>query len=130
MCGRGSDSTTLPEPTGDLDNRFGYRVTEEGLKALEEYGKAHRKQVLRKVPLPDTVAEALHSEARDERTRRRRQEARSRGRRLLTVCSRFQPGGRVPDLRMTGRWLEAAGFASGQQFDVEVEAGKLTLRIV
>jgi len=31
---------------------------------------------------------------------------------------------------MTGRWLEEAGFDLGQEYEVDVEAGKLTLQAV
>ena len=31
---------------------------------------------------------------------------------------------------MTGRWLERAGFALGQEYEVEVHAGRLTLRAI
>jgi hypothetical protein len=30
----------------------------------------------------------------------------------------------------SGKWLRTAGFDLGQQFEVEVEAGKLTIRAV
>ncbi|HSL82492.1 MAG TPA: SymE family type I addiction module toxin [Thermoanaerobaculia bacterium] len=142
MCGRSSDSTTLPQCpaetpadtpadlSGPFDDRFGYRVTEEGMKALAEYERAHGKPAFTKEPLPASVAEPLATEARRVRKRRRRKIARSRGRRLLTVCGRWQGGREVPDLRMTGRWLERAGFDLGQEYEVQVEAGRLTLRIL
>jgi hypothetical protein len=66
----------------------------------------------------------------DERKRRRRKEARARGVRLGTVCGRWRDGRRLPDLRMTGRWLEDAGFELGREYEVEVEAGKLTIQAV
>ena len=62
MCGRRSDSTTLPDGPGAFDDSFGYRVTEEGFKALAEYEERHGKTVVRKVPLSDTVAEAIATE--------------------------------------------------------------------
>jgi hypothetical protein len=36
----------------------------------------------------------------------------------------------VPDLQLSGKWLGAAGFDLGQRFEVEIEAGKLTIRTV
>ena len=37
----------------------------------------------------------------------------------------------VPKIRITGRWLERAGFPPGQRVTVEVtEAGCMTLRLV
>jgi hypothetical protein len=35
MSGRSSDSTSLPEPSGPIDERFVYRLTAEGKKALD-----------------------------------------------------------------------------------------------
>jgi hypothetical protein len=55
--------TTQPKPTGPIAHSFGYRVTEEGMKAFAEYEERHGKPALRKVRLPDVVAEALESEA-------------------------------------------------------------------
>lgn len=100
----------------------------EGLRALAEYERAHGKPAFRKEPLAESVAEAVESEARRERSRRRRKGARARGRRLLTVCGRRQGSREAPDLRMTGHWLEEAGFGPGRQY--ELEPGKLTLREV
>jgi predicted ATPase with chaperone activity len=142
MCGRGNDSTTRPTDTpptqpptepltpeaGPFDDRWAYRVTEEGMKALEEYERANGKPAFVAEPLPDTVAKAIHAEEWRARKRRRRKQARARGRHLLTVCGRQQAGREVPDLRMTGRWLEDAGFPQGQIYEVQVEAGTLTLR--
>jgi hypothetical protein len=130
MCGRRSDSTTLPEPTGPTDDSFGYRVTEEGMKALVEYEERHGKPVLRKVSLPDMVAEALEDESWRQRTRQHRKEARKRGRRLVTVCGKWRRKKRVPDLRLMGLWLRRAGFDPGRQCEVAVEAGTLTIRAI
>jgi hypothetical protein len=105
-------------------------VTEEGFKALAEYEKRHGKHVVRKVRLPDTVAEALEADAWHEGRRRRRKQARKRGRRLLTVCGKSRGRRRVPDLRLMGQWLERAGFDLGRLCEVEVEAGTLTIRAI
>lgn len=142
MCGRGNDSTTRPTDTpptappaepqtqdvGPFDDRWAYRVTEEGMKALEEYERANDKPAFVAEPLPDTVTHAIEAEEWRARKRRRRKQAKARGRRLLTVCGRQQGDREVPDLRMTGRWLEDTGFPQGQTYEVQVEAGKLTLR--
>jgi hypothetical protein len=37
---------------------------------------------------------------------------------------------RLPDLRMAGRWREEGGFGLGQEFEVEVKAGRLTIQEV
>lgn len=115
---------------GPFDDSYGYRVTEEGLKALEEYEKQHGKPVLRKVPLPDTVAEALADEAWRDRRRHYRKEARARGHRLVTICGRHRNGRKVPELRIIGLWLEQAGFTYGRHCEVEVTPGTLTIRAV
>ncbi|HVF59608.1 MAG TPA: SymE family type I addiction module toxin [Thermoanaerobaculia bacterium] len=36
----------------------------------------------------------------------------------------------VPDLRISGRWLQRAGFDLGQHYEIEVRAGRLTIRAV
>lgn len=134
MCERRSDSTTqppnLPEPSGAFDHSFGYRVTEEGFKALAEYEKHHGKSVVRKVPLPDTVAEAIATEEWLEGRRQRRKQAREQGHRLVTVCGKWGGGRKIPDIRPMGLWLERAGFDLGRLCEVEVEAGTLTIRAV
>ena len=158
MCGRRSDFTTrpqvvaepsagsradsisdrpIPNPTGSaipgagpFDDSFGYRVTEEGLQALEEYEKRHGKPAVRRIPLPETVAEALATEAEHEQRRRRRKEAHARGHRMVTVCSLNRGRQEVPDLRLRGQWLERAGFHLGRQCEIEVTPGTLTIRAV
>lgn len=134
MCERRGDSTTLPpalvETTGPFDDSFGYRVTEEGLKALAEYEKRHSKRLVRKVRLPAGAADALEAEAWHERRHWRRKLARERGHRLLTVCGKNRGRRRVPDLRLMGVWRERAGFKLGRLCEVEVEAGTLTIRAI
>jgi Toxin SymE, type I toxin-antitoxin system len=128
MCGRSSDSTSLPEPSGPFDERFVYRLTPEGKKALEARRRANGNPPFTKVPCTSEVAEVLESVARREGKRRRRKQARQRGMRLGTVCGRWRNGRRLPDLRMTGCWLEEAGFGLGQEYEVEVGAAKITIR--
>jgi cell division inhibitor SulA len=36
----------------------------------------------------------------------------------------------VPELRLSGRWLRAAGLDLGRHFEIEVQAGRLTVRTV
>jgi len=130
MCRRRSDSTTPPELTNLLEQPCGYRVTEEGLKALEEYARIHGKEAVEAVPLPNELAEKVEAEAWRERKRRRRNEVRERGHRLLTVCGRWRAKRRVPDIRLSGLWLRSAGFDFGQELEVEVEDGALTIRAI
>jgi hypothetical protein len=123
-------STTPPELAGPIDDGFVYRLTKEGEKALAEYERTNGKPTSTKLRCTDTIAEALGAEDWRERKRRRRKEARKRGHRFLTVCDRSRGGRKLPDLRMTGQWLEAAGFTLGQEYEVEVAAGRLTLRAI
>lgn len=130
MCRSRSDSTTPPELAHLLNQPCGYRVTVEGLKALEEYEKLHGKAAVEAVPLPTELAESIEAEAWRQEKRRRRKEVRERGHRLLTVCGRWRAKRRVPDIRLSGLWLRSAGFDFGQELEVEVENGALTIRAI
>lgn len=130
MCGRSNDSTSLPEPSGPFDERFVYRLTAEGKKILDEHARSNGKPAFTEARCTAAVADAIESEDRLERKRQRRKSARKRGVRFGTVCGRWRDDRRRPDLRMTGRWLEQAGFDLGQEYEVEVEAGKLTILAV
>ncbi len=44
------------------------------------------------------------------------------------VCYRYRNERQVPDLRLGGQWLERAGFELGQQYQVQVHLGQLTIR--
>jgi hypothetical protein len=121
-------STTPPELFGFADQPCGDRVTEAGLKALAEYEERNGEAVVEEVALPDEVAEALETEAWQDRRQQHREDARERGHRLLTVCGKWRGGRRIPDIRLTGLWLRNAGFDLGQSIEVEVEAGALTIR--
>lgn len=45
-----------------------------------------------------------------------------------TVCGRYRNERRVPDLRLSGLWLERAGFDRGRKFHVQAHSGRITLR--
>jgi len=56
------------------------------------------------------------------------------GQRTITIGSLFrssnaQRGGRVPYERMSGRWLEKAGFACGARLLIAAEEGKLMITL-
>ena len=87
MCGRGSDSTNLPEPSDPFDERFVYRLTDEGKQALAVCERANGKPAFTKTRCTPAVAQALDAEARRESKRQRRKEARQRGARLGTVSA-------------------------------------------
>ena len=57
--------------------------------------------------------------------------ARAKGHRFGTICCRHRGYRRVvPDLRISGHWLQRAGFDRGQHYEIEVRAGRLTIRAV
>jgi len=107
MCEPVTQSTNLPDSTTVDESRVGYRLTAAGIEAFkrscEEYHERKRRRL---------------AKAR---------EARARGCRFGTVCGRWRGEKRVADLRMSGLWLEAAGFMVGQEYEVEVDDGKLVI---
>ena len=127
MCEPGSDFTTRPEATGPFDDSVGYRVTEEGLKALEEYEKRHGTTVVRKLPPSPKTVTAVD---RQEHRRQRRKQAREQGHRIVTVCGKWRDGRKIPDLRLMGLWLEQAGFDLGRLCEIEIGPSILTIRAV
>jgi hypothetical protein len=51
--------------------------------------------------------------------------------RVHTRTCRLESGYKdYPLIRLSGRWLDDAGFLQGQGFDVEVSEGRLVLRVV
>lgn len=72
------------------------------------------------------VADAVAAESK----RRRRRDARRRGRRLVTVSYLTRVSRQVPLLRLSGHWLRDAGFDLGQELEVDVGTGRLTLEAV
>jgi hypothetical protein len=77
-----------------------------------------------------SVLAAVEREARLQVLRARRSRALAAGRRAATVSARWNRSGKVPFLRLSGRWLLGAGFGIGQAFEVEVRSGELTIRAV
>jgi Toxin SymE, type I toxin-antitoxin system len=85
------------------------------------------------LPLPQLNAVFEQIEAQTawrDRRRARAAAARANGRRFGTICGRWQGRAVVPDLRLSGHWLQRAGFDLGQQYEIEVRAGRLTIRAV
>jgi hypothetical protein len=105
-------------------------LTDEGRKALEVCERSNGKPASTRTRCTPAVSKALEAEDRREARRRRSREARQRGVRPGTVSARWRDGRRLPDRRMTGRWFEDAGFGLGQEYEVEVEAGKLTIQAI
>ena len=125
----GSDFTTRPD-TDPFDDSVGYRVTEKGFKALQEYEKRHGTTVVQKAPRPGLVARATPAEDWREHRRQRRKQAREQGHRIVTVCGKWRGGRKIPDLRLMGLWLEQAGFDLGRLCEIEIGSGTLTIRAV
>ncbi len=122
----------LPPPRPDrYQDQFLYILPPEEQYALAERTArkaAHARS--RAEMLPDEVAAILARRASRERWLRRAKQVRAEGRRFATICGRWQGRQRVPDLRLSGLWLREAGFDLGQHFEIEVEAGRLTIRSV
>jgi Toxin SymE, type I toxin-antitoxin system len=130
MCGRSGNCSSLPEPSGPTDERFVYHLTEEGRRVLAAHDRAAGGSSHCRMRRTAAVAAALEREARRERGRARRRAARDAGLRSGTVCGRWQGRARVPDLRLSGHWLRQAGFDLGQGYEIEVQAGRLTIQAV
>ena len=109
MRGPGSKSTTLPEPTGRDGTSLSYSLTAQGKAALAAFGTAAERHSRRQACV---------------------RRARERGRRSGTVTSRWREAQPVPEVRLSGAWLRAAGFDFGQSFEVGVEEGALVIRVV
>lgn len=131
----------LPEPTGPGDDRFVYSLSPMALQYLREReaaeavtaeeeeagdGRRPRLPLARPVARAADVGDAIAAESK----RRRRRDARRRGRRLVTVSYVTRGSRRVPLLRLSGHWLRDAGFDLGQELEVEVDRGRLTLEAI
>jgi len=83
------------------------------------------------LPQPDQLLERIEADTawRDRRLTRAAA-ARANGRRFGTICCRWRDCATVPDLRLSGHWLQRAGFDLGQHYEIEVRAGRLTIRAV
>ena len=145
MPGPDRDSIRRPKPKGPREEQFIYVLSREGERALAERALKAAARVHERFwaapPEPaaaEAVGEAVAQEPRSAvgvalRARRsvRAKAARVNGRRFGTVNRRTRDqGDPVPDLRISGFWLQEAGFGFGQEYEVEVEAGTLTVRAV
>ena len=117
---------TLPEPSGPTDERFAYSLTPEGRKILEEHEATTGEQLHIPSARFSEIAEAVER----EKTRRRREEAKSNGRRFGTISYRTTGEKLRPHLRLSGNWLDEAGFRLGQHFEVTVHDRQLIIDAV
>ncbi len=133
MRNRTPDCTTLAanpsssEPLGDADSWLWF-ITEKGLRAE---GSASMRS---------TAASLRACAAELEKAARRLDQempalTEENGEtpvldcRRGTVCYRYRNESQVADLRLSGRWLERAGYDRGRKFQVQVHAGRITLRL-
>jgi hypothetical protein len=107
MRGRAKDCTHLPEPTGPEDDSISYTLTPAGQEA---------------------VAAAHHEAQQIAHRQAQAHQARARGKRAGTIHPRWRRIQLVPELRLCGLWLEAAGFELGQGYEVAVKKGRLVIR--
>ena len=131
MCRRNRKFSSAPDPHCPFETPSTYLLTDEAKEILAQHQSSNGTPLFHPSPLPHLLDPTLSSqELHFLSKRQRRAQARHRGHRLLTVCGRWRGKSRVPDLRLTGKWLEAAGFGLGQEVEVEVEMGRLVVRAV
>lgn len=111
-----------PRPRRRLDE-CRYHLTEKGIQALRDAGLVDPladSDFLAELPPPPLAPPPEALEPGYFRPRRG------------TINARWRQKGNVlvPELRMSGFWLEQAGFDIGQRFEVAVEHGVLTFRAV
>jgi hypothetical protein len=126
MSGPTQHSTNLPEPSGPNDERFVYRLTPTGRQILSDHEAATGQQLHLPAARVGEIAEAVAA----EQTRRRRAGAKSNGRRFGTISYRWKNDKRFPLLRLSGDWLDEAGFALGGQFEITVNDRQLIIDAV
>jgi hypothetical protein len=107
MSGRARECSNLPESSG---SNLGYSLTPAGQMALAAAREGEQPYQARRWALE--------------------RKARAAGHRFGTICGRWQRVRRVPDLRLSGLWLGAAGFDLGQTFEIAVGPGELRIRAV
>ena len=133
MRNRTSDCTTpslqpsSPEPRDDADSWLWF-ITEKGLRAS---GAATMRSTA--VKLRATAAELEKASRRLGQDLPTPPEGNGEppilDDRRGTVCYRYSNESQVPDVRLSGRWLERAGFGRGRKFHVSVQTGRITLRL-
>jgi hypothetical protein len=123
------------DPIGPADERFVYHLTAEGRRALEGWERAHGRAAHRPAAAKAAVAEPCADHDRRARRKARAAEAAAAGNgdggvRFGTVGCRWRGDGRVPEVRLAGKWLGEAVFDFGREFEITVEPGRLTLQAV
>jgi hypothetical protein len=131
MRSRKAHSTNLipPPPAGPFGDPSEYGI-HEYQQLLDLHEKVTGVRLDPEVLRSAAVAAALAAAARQGRLQARRRQARAAGRRAGTISARLNAGGKAPYLRLSGRWLGAAGFELGRGFEVEVRPGELVIRAV
>ena len=108
-----SSNPPLPAPAGPLFDPPVYPLAPEQQRLFE----------LHEAEVRSAVSAVLEEAAREEVVKERR-------RRAGMISSRWHATGAAPYLRLSGRWLGAAGFDLGQSYEVEVGLGRLVIRAV
>ena len=128
-------ATRSEDSTGLTDDRFVYHLMAEGCRVLEGWEHDHGRAAHR--PAASTAAVAEQCADHDRRARRRARAAETAaagngdgGVCFGTVGCRWRGDMRVPEVRLAGKWLHAAVFDFGKEFEVKVEPGRLTLQAV
>ena len=115
-----SSNPPLPAPAGPLFDPPLYPLAPEQQRLFE----------LHEAEVRSAVSAVLEEAAREEGVKERRRRAGATGRRAGMISSRWHATGAAPYLRLSGRWLGAAGFDLGQSYEVEVGPGRLVIRAV
>ena len=106
--------------------RWGYQPRCQPLRRLRRQYAIDRYQAARAGGGAREGGQAARSRHAHAAGRRRRDDA--FGFPPWTVCYRYRKERQVPDLRLSGQWLEQAGFDRGRKFQIQVHTGRLTLR--
>lgn len=115
-----SSNPPLQSPAGPLFDPPVYPLSPEQQRLFE----------LHEAEVRSAVSAVLEEAAREESVKERRRRAGAAGRRAGMISSRWHATGAAPYLRLSGRWLGAAGFDLGQSYEVEVGLGRLVIRAV
>jgi hypothetical protein len=124
-----SSSRIHPAPASPFSDPFA-DYSREFQRVLDLHEKATGVRIDVEALRASSVAASVAETARRARLKERRAKARAAGRRAGTISGRFHPTGRVPYLRLSGRWLHAVGFDLGQAVEIEVGTGELVIRQV
>jgi hypothetical protein len=132
MRSRGTDSSSRPRSTPSRPSLPYAEPVSDFAGQLQQILADHERATGVRIDLQAlrdaAVATAVAEKARLADLKERRHKARAAGRRAGTISARLGATGRVPFLRLSGRWLREAGFDLGQAIEIEVGPGELVIR--